>query len=214
MNYDPHSAIKSPWRQQEIFTIFLGSPFSQPPPSVTMATSSGEGGVQIGMEEGARASSPSHLYATLRALGIPIRVSPYFHSGDDQRKDQQGLFCKNLFLKDRKGTFYLVITHEDKNVNLKALKASVSACRNFSFATKDDLLTMLGVFPGGVTPLALKSSLNQNIRLIVDEELASCETDLNFHPLDPDKTLLISFENLKKFTFERGYKMEVVKILS
>ena len=60
-----------------------------------------------------------------------------------------GTFCKNLFLKDRRGQYYLVIIHEDERVDLKALKNQLKAHRNLSFATPTDLKDLLGVRPGG-----------------------------------------------------------------
>lgn len=189
---------------------------SHTPSSTTMASRLGEGGVQNGTTgvEGSRPYSPSHLYTTLHALGIPIQVSPYPHNDDDDaRKHLPGLFCKNLLLKDRKGVYYLVITHEDRNLDLKALKSTVGANRNFSFATRPDMFSLLGVSPGGVTPFALINCDAQNLRLIVDEQLAQDDVDLNFHPLDPNKTLLISFRDLCRFVASLGLCcMEIVKM--
>lgn len=157
-------------------------------------------------------ATTSHLYSTLHALGIPIREFPY-GTDDDDRQNVPGLFCKNLFLKDRKGTFYLVITTEEKNVDLKSLKSTVQAHRNFSFATNKDLFQFLGVLPGGVTPFGLLNKPSCNIRIIIDEDLVNSNADLNFHPLDPVKTFPISFDNLSNFIRSCSLcELEVVKM--
>ena len=97
---------------------------SRLPFSTTMAASLGQGGVQNGSVEedspfgGESPATTSLLYSTLLALGIPTREFPY-GTDDDNRQNVPGLFCKNLFLKDRKGTYYLVITSEERMLILK-----------------------------------------------------------------------------------------------
>lgn len=178
-----------------------------------MASSSGEGGEQVGREEAAFPATPSHLVTTLSALGIPLQVFP-LENGDDH-SNLPGLFCKNLFLKDRKGQFYLVIAPEDRSIDLKRLKYQVKAYRNFSFGLKDDLFRLLGVGPGGVSPFGLINDHAKAVRLVLDEELVDTDKPLNFHPLDPDKTFLIGYEDLKQFIINTcGHAIEVVDMKS
>ena len=179
-----------------------------------MATSLAEGGEQGKSGEEVSPSSPSHLYSTLSALGIPLQVSPYVDNVDD-RNNLPGIFCKNLFLKDRKGQFYLIVVPEDRNVDLKKLKVNLRAHRNFSFVVEEELYSVLGVRAGGVTPFGLLNDTRHVVRVVVDQRLALTDTSLNFHPLDPDKTFLISFQNLNLFITKCcGHEVEVVNMES
>jgi Ala-tRNA(Pro) deacylase len=119
----------------------------------------------------------------------------------------KGVFCKNLFLKDRKGVFYLVICVEDcQQVDLKWLKHRLHAARNFSFATADELVCRLDVDQGCVSPFALINDAQRSTQIVIDVNLQLCNDLLNFHPLDPEQTSLISFDNLMRFLCYCGYQ--------
>lgn len=150
------------------------------------------------------------LISALKHLNIPVRIHPYHPL---LKHKPSSVFCKNLFLKDRKGQFYLVITREENCVNLKQLKTDLGACRNFSFASTDELFYHLGVLPGAVTPFALLGNHDkENIRLVIDQSLRG-EEELNFHPLTPNQTCLISFEHLVKFiTVGCDHEMEFLNL--
>ena len=64
-----------------------------------------------------------------------------------------GAHTKNLFLKDTSGQFYLVTVLAEKQVDLGALRHLVGAGR-FSFGSGDEMVELLGITPGSVTPLA------------------------------------------------------------
>ena len=64
-----------------------------------------------------------------------------------------GAHTKNLFLKDASGQFYLVTVLAEKQVDLGALRHMVGAGR-FSFGSADEMVELLGITPGSVTPLA------------------------------------------------------------
>ena len=66
----------------------------------------------------------------------------------------RGGHCKNLFLKDKKGALFLVVTLENRNLKLNQLGRPLGAAR-LSFASPDLLWEVLGVRPGSVTPFAL-----------------------------------------------------------
>ena len=69
------------------------------------------------------------------------------------------------------------------------------------------------MIPGGVTPFGLLNKPSCKIRIIIDEDLVKGGADLNFHPLDPKKTLPISFDNLSAFVRSCGmYELEAVKM--
>lgn len=126
---------------------------------------------------------------------------------------RKGTFCKNLFLKDRKGQFYLVIIPEDFVVDLKYLKQTLGAYRNFSFGKEEDLDRLLGTMPGCVTPYGLSHDAECEVRVIIDATLSEPHTLLNFHPLVPWLTTLITFSDLNTFVTHSGHQIEVTNLI-
>ena len=66
-----------------------------------------------------------------------------------------GYDAKNLFVRDdKKRNYYLITVKGDKRVNLKELRKKNNT-RALSFASSDDLMDIMGLEPGAVTPLGL-----------------------------------------------------------
>jgi len=179
-----------------------------------MAAKEESGGVAVDGDQVVDAFHPlsETLSTTLRLLGIPYMCRPYTRRAD--LAHGPGVFCKNLFLKDRKGQFFLVITFENKNLDMKFLKTTVKASRNFSFGQENDLFSYLKCVPGGVTPFGLMHDDLKSVRCIIDEDLTVIDNNLNFHPYDPSKTVLITVEGLIKYVEYTGHEAEVVPLAS
>ena len=63
--------------------------------------------------------------------------------------------AKNLFVRDdKKRNYYLITVKGEKRVNLKEFRKA-HGLRNLSFASPDDLMEIIGLIPGAVTPLGL-----------------------------------------------------------
>ena len=63
--------------------------------------------------------------------------------------------AKNLFVRDDKKLHYYMITVQgNKRVDLKQFRKQ-HGLRNLSFASADDLMEIMGLIPGAVTPLGL-----------------------------------------------------------
>ena len=109
-----------------------------------------------------------------------------------------GKHCKNLFLRNRKGNkYYLVITLEDKEINLKDLSKNIGST-NLSFASKERLYNNLKLTPGSVTPFGLINNKDRNTTVILDNNLKG-EEKINFHPNINTATISVSFHDLLKF---------------
>lgn len=122
------------------------------------------------------------------------------------------VYCKNLFLKDRKGTFYYFICREDNNVNLRQLKYKLHAHRNFSFASPQEVLEQLNVAPGCITPFAfLTGSVSEEIKIAISRDLLF-EKNLNFHPLHEDFATRISFGLLLKLFGHLKRKLHILDL--
>lgn len=143
------------------------------------------------------------LMATLGNLDIDPDIRRYYPgpSRDDDPgcECRVGVFCKNILLKDRKGQMYLVTYQEDKTLDLKKLKKDLGAHRNFSFASREEVLSLLGVEVGSVSPFGLMFDSDEKVKFVLDSDLANCQEMLNFHPHESTETCLITIEQLQKF---------------
>ena len=119
-----------------------------------------------------------------------------------------GAHTKNLFLKDTGGAFWLVTVPHDISVDLKALAPALGA-RKFSFAKADDLLALLGLTPGSVTPLAAINDGAGKVGVALDQRLASADR-VNVHPLRNTATLGLSGTDLLRALEHWGHAARVI----
>ncbi|MCB2054831.1 MAG: prolyl-tRNA synthetase associated domain-containing protein [Geminicoccaceae bacterium] len=121
-----------------------------------------------------------------------------------------GGHVKNLFLKDKKGGFWLVTCGDEQPVKVNALARLLGAPR-FSFAGPDDLMAVLGVPPGSVTPLALINDKERLVRPVLDEKMLKHEL-LNVHPLENTATTTIRSADLLRFVRALGYEPTILDL--
>lgn len=154
------------------------------------------------------AASQARLFARFEELGLEVathRHPPLHTVAESQalRGSIAGGHCKNLFLKDRKGAFWLVVTLEEQRVDLKRLHERLGSAR-LSFGNADALMEVLGVRPGAVTPFALINDVALRVRVVLDAAMLN-EDVLNYHPLRNDATCSISKEGLLRFVESCGH---------
>lgn len=153
------------------------------------------------------------LFHTLRELGIHTRTVAYKPLGE--REGMEGIFCKNLLLKDRKGQFYYILCREDFKLDLKWLKTLLRAHRNFSFATDLELASLLHTVSGAVTPFSFLFPSSKNVKFVMDayfQRYEDCEICLNFHPFTTQLTTLVTYQNLFKFLDDVKVTVEFVEL--
>ena len=137
----------------------------------------------------------------LKSLAIPFSIGQYCAPVARQAENSEGIFAKNILLKDRKGIYYFLLCLEDRQLNLKKLKVLLNAHRNFSFASSEEVTQVLQVAPGALSPFCLMfdSSQPNPIKLVVDKRFSHATGVLNFHPFDDKLTLRITWSNLVSF---------------
>jgi Ala-tRNA(Pro) deacylase len=118
-----------------------------------------------------------------------------------------GGHCKNLFLKDKKGRLWLIVTLESQPIDLKALNQALGAAR-FSFGKPELLFETLGVTPGSVTPFALINDLDLRVSVVLDAAMMAMER-LNYHPLSNDATTAISPQGLLDLITSFGHRPRI-----
>ena len=115
-----------------------------------------------------------------------------------------GGHCKNLFLKDKKGALFLVVTLETRALKLNQLGGPIGAAR-LSFGNAELLYEVLGVRPGSVTPFALTNDRTHRVTPVFDAPMLAHER-LHYHPLDNRATTAISKDGLMAFVAATGHK--------
>lgn len=160
--------------------------------------------------------TPEPLAARFAALDIDSVTyahPPVFtvEEGEDFKHKIPAGHTKNLFLKDKKGQLWLVTAQAETQVDLKALPARMGAAR-LSFGSADLLLSVLGVTPGSVTPLALvNDAAQQKVRFVLDERLMDFDM-IGCHPLRNDYTTCLSPHNLVRFIKDMGYAPQILPL--
>ena len=83
-----------------------------------------------------------------RPLSYKIYRHPAIHTVEEARRlrgDLTGAYVKNLFLRDRDQSLYLLTCLSDRQVNLQWLRQQIG-CRRLSFASSETLYTHLEMF--------------------------------------------------------------------
>ena len=160
-------------------------------------------------------TSPEQLLSHLTGLGIAhqtVRHAPVFTVEESRhlRETLPGGHCKSLFLRNKKGDYWLVVADQDRPVDLKSLGAKLSAGR-LSFASAERLWQVLGVLPGAVTPFALINDTARVVTVVLDRGMLA-EARLNYHPLVNDRTTGIARDDLLKFIDACGHARHLVDL--
>ena len=160
-------------------------------------------------------ASPDDLFAYLDSLGIAHQTvwhEAVFTVEEAQtQRDRDHLvggFTKNLFLRDKKGSLFLVVAPEDAAIELKSLHRLLGATGRFSFASAELMRELLGVDPGSVTPFAVMNDKAGKVTVVLDAAMMA-QAVLNFHPLQNTGTTTISRDGLVKFLEATGHRPRI-----
>ena len=162
------------------------------------------------------AATPDDLFAALDALGIEhstVKHAPAFtvEQAANLRGEIAGGHTKNLFLRDKKSTLYLVVALEDAVIDLKGLHRVLGATGRFSFGSPDLLMEVWGVTPGSVTPFGAINDQEGRVTVVLDAEMMEHET-LNYHPLLNTMTTSIARGDLVKFLESTGHVPRIERV--
>ncbi|WP_260483337.1 prolyl-tRNA synthetase associated domain-containing protein [Sphingomicrobium flavum] len=155
------------------------------------------------------------LFADLAALGIAFDLHEHraVFTVEESRAidgDIPGEHTKNLFLKDTGGCFWLLTVPALARVDLKALPQAIG-CKRVSFGKAEDLVRLLGVEPGSVTPLATVNAAPSTIRIVIDQHIAKADRT-NVHPLRNTATVGLSGPDLMRLLEHWGHEAIVAAI--
>lgn len=107
----------------------------------------------------------------------------------------EGIGCKNLFLTNKKGNYYLYLLHEDKKANLKELSIILNTTK-LTFASPEELKSLLGLEQGGVTPLGILNDTDNKVKFLIDDFLV--DKKLLMHTNTNTETISVTYQDLLK----------------
>jgi len=167
------------------------------------------------MDSSRMPATPDDLFAFLDRLGIAhatVTHAPLFTVEQSQalRGTIPGGHTKNLFLKDKKDTVFLVVAPEEARVDLKTLHHRLGASR-FSFGSAALLEELLGVTPGAVTAFGAINDTAARVNVVIDTGLMEHAT-INCHPLVNTMTTSIGRDDLVKFLEATGHPPRIERV--
>jgi Ala-tRNA(Pro) deacylase len=160
-------------------------------------------------------SSPEALFARLAAIGITTETHQHaaWFTVEESKKLRgaiPGGHTKNLFLKCKKNTLWLVAALESTAIDLKTLHTRLG-CGRLSFGSADLLREVLGVEPGSVTPFAVINDTAGRVRVVLDQALMAYDR-LNFHPLVNTATTGISTAGFLAFLEAQQHRPQILPL--
>ena len=157
------------------------------------------------------------LFLRLNELDIETQTveHPALHTVEQSqalRGSIPGGHSKNLFLKCKKGSLWLLVCEEDAPIDLKRMHKRLGSGR-LSFGKPDLLMEVLQVTPGSVTPFALMNDSALRVQPVLEAGLMRHDR-LNFHPLENTATTTISRADLLRFIDACGHEARVLELTS
>ncbi|MEM7215925.1 MAG: prolyl-tRNA synthetase associated domain-containing protein [Pseudomonadota bacterium] len=156
------------------------------------------------------------LFNLLDDLGIETKTYEHeavFTVEESSRIKQNipGGHTKNLFLKDKKGNFFLVVAEGTAKIKLNSIHGLIGAKGRVSFGNEQALMELLGVKPGSVTAFAPMNDHENRVKVIIDEPLLRYDL-INCHPLTNEMTTTISKPDLLKFLEHINHAPEIITL--
>ena len=146
-----------------------------------------------------------------RALRGQIADQAGSEAGSQIAGEVAGAHTKNLFLRDKKGTAFLIVALEETAIELRSLHRLVGASGRFSFGSAERMRELLGVEPGSVTPFAAINDRAGRVNVVLDAAMMA-HAVLNFHPLVNTATTTISRDDLVRFLQATGHRPVIVAL--
>ncbi|MGG5318086.1 prolyl-tRNA synthetase associated domain-containing protein [Enterococcus sp. AZ072] len=120
--------------------------------------------------------------------------------------------AKNLFVRDdKKRNYYLISVQGDKRVDLKEFKAKHET-RRLSFASETDLMTVMGLIPGAVSPFGILNDTECIVQFFIDEDFLKDPGLIGIHPNDNTATVWVKTEDLIAIIKQHGNQVHVTEI--
>ena len=157
------------------------------------------------------------VYEYLDSKNIPYEVTEHkacFNMAEisDVELPYPEADAKNLFVRDdKKRNYYLITVKGDKKVNLKEFKLKYNT-RSLSFASENDLMSIMDLSAGSVTPMGLLNDTECKVQFYLDKDFLEKPYLIGVHPNDNTATIWLKTEDLINIIKEHGNAVYVTDI--
>ena len=157
------------------------------------------------------------LYQFLRAKDIVFEITEHkavYNMAEVAKigTPHPGADAQNIFVRDdKKHNYYLITVKGDKRVDLKSFREK-NATRPLSFASENDLMSIMGLIPGAVTPFGLLNDDERRVQFFIDKEFDIEGALIGVHPNDNTATIWLKVSDLLKIIEEHGNRVHIMEI--
>ena len=99
----------------------------------------------------------------------------------------------------------------DKRVDLKEFRKKNNT-RPLRFASENDLMDILGLIPGAVTPLGILNDEERKVQVFLDREFLEGRKLIGVHPNENTVTVWLKTEDLLDIIKEHGNPVQVLEL--
>lgn len=168
-------------------------------------------------EGGADIMNKQEIYAFLKEKNLDFEITEHPAVYSMEELAQVALpypeaDAKNLFVRDdKKRNYYLITVKGDKRVDLKEFQKK-HGTRRLSFASADDLMAIMGLIPGAVTPLGVLNDEERRVEVYLDRDFLAAPGKIGLHPNDNTATVWLKTGDLIALISEHGNTVHSVQI--
>ena len=120
--------------------------------------------------------------------------------------------AKNLFVRnDKKINYYLITVKGNKRVDLKEFRNN-NGTRPLSFASEQDLMSIMNLIAGSVTPLGLLNDKYLKVTFYLDKDFLKDKQIIGVHPNENTATLWLKVTDLIDIIKEHGNQVNIVEL--
>ncbi len=155
------------------------------------------------------------IYALLNERGIEYEAIEHIavynmEEADSLELPHREAGSKNLFIRDdKKRNYYVVVIPEHDRLDLKALREKLQS-RPLKFANEDELMELMGLIPGQVTPFGTLNDTEHKVKVIFDEYFRNGLMDT--HPNDNTATMILKTQDVIKVLHEFGVETQFIEL--
>ena len=119
--------------------------------------------------------------------------------------------AKNLFVRDdNKRNYYLLTVRGDRRVDLREFRSRYGTKR-LSFASEGDMLELLGLHPGSVTPLGLLNDAEHRVIFYLDAFFLEPPALVGVHPNENTATVWMKTDDLLRLLRATGADVRIAE---
>ena len=119
--------------------------------------------------------------------------------------------AKNLFVRDdNKRNYYLLTVRGDRRVDLREFRSRYGTKR-LSFASEGDMLELLGLHPGSVTPLGLLNDAEHRVIFYLDAFFLEPPALVGVHPNENTATVWMKTDDLLRLLRTTGADVRIAE---